>query len=211
MALRVLQTIISTAAAIVVFVGLDTLNLPLAVGALGVSFVLALAIAIIRGASNRERRRAGLPRAASATFGVALAFFLLGLTGFAGAGAVVWASDTCTMQAGTQNANITLTGFFSKAVCQKVEGSTQNRVLGFLSDVDKIVSKLPDVGRIFGLVGTAQFHDSAPGGGEICTGWYAQARWVVITVRDQGVFDYYGKAMCNSLNAQGLLMYPWNH
>jgi hypothetical protein len=210
MGLRLVQLVISTAAAFVAFVGVDTLNLPLFIGAAVVSLVVALAIGLVRAANNRERRRAGLPRAASATFGVAVAFFLLDLTGTAGAGAVVWASDTCTMQMGTQNANITLTGFFSKAVCQKVEGSAQNQVLGVLGDGEQVLSKLPGIGLIFGAVGTAQFHDGPPSGGVICTGWYRQARWVVVTVRDQGLLDYYGKAMCGSLNKQGLLSYPWD-
>jgi hypothetical protein len=207
--LRVLQTVISTAAAFVIFEALDAQDVPLAVGVAVLSLVLFLVIQLVRSADNRERRRAGLPRAASATLGVAFAFSLLDLAGSAGAGAVVWASDSCTMQVGTHNANITLTGFFSKAVCQKVETSAQNRELGFLGDVVQGLSQFPVVGGVFGAVGSAQFHDSSPGGDVICTGWYRQARWVVITVRDQGVFDSYGNAMCGSLSKQGLLTYPW--
>jgi hypothetical protein len=212
MGLRLVNFVIATAAAFVAFEGVDTLNLPLVIGAAVVGLVAALAIGLIRGANNRERRRAGLPRAASATVGVALAFFLLDLTGYAGAGAVVWASDTCTMQMGTQNANITLTGFFSKQVCQNIEGSPRNKVLGFLGDVDRVLSHVPGVGgTIFGAVGTAQFHDGSPSGDVICTGWPRDARWVVVTVRDQGILDIYGKSMCGSLNSQGLLTYPWDH
>ena len=208
--LRLVQLVISTAAALVAFEGVDTLNLPLVIGAGVVGLVAALAIGLIRAANNRERRRAGLPPAASAAVGVALAFSLLGLVGTAGAGAVVWTNDTCTMQMGTQNANITLTGFFSKQVCQNVESSSQNKVLGILGDADRVLSKLPVVGGIFGAVGTAQFHDGSPSGGVICTGWLRQARWVVVTVRDQGILDIYAKSMCGSLNSKGLLTYPWD-
>jgi hypothetical protein len=213
MALRLAQLVITTVAAYVAFEGVDTLNLPLIIGAAVVSLVTALAVALILAANKRERRKAGLPRAASATLGVAVAFLMLELAGFAGAGAVVWASDTCTMQMGSQNANITLTGFFSKQVCQNVEGSTQNKVLGVLGDVDRILSHVPGVGGIiFGAVGTAQFHDGSPSGQVICTGWPREVRWVVVTVRGQGFFGgYYGKKMCGSLNSQGLLTYPWDH
>jgi hypothetical protein len=211
-ALRFINFVVATAAAFVAFEGVDTLNLPLVIGAAVVSLVVGFAIALIRGANNRERRRAGLPRAASATVGVAVAFFLLDLTGFVGAGAVVWASDTCTMQMGSQNANMTLTGFFSKQVCQHVEASTENKVAGVLGDIDKALSKIPGIGgAIFGAIGTAQFHDGSPSGQVICTGWPREARWVVVTIRDQGILDYYGHQMCDSLNSQGLLMYPWDH
>jgi|HubBroStandDraft_6_1064221.scaffolds.fasta_scaffold00015_123 hypothetical protein len=211
MGLRLVNFVVATAAAFVAFEGVDTLNVPLVIGAGVVSLVVGLSISLIRGADNRERRRAGLPRAAGATVGAALAFFLLDLTGMAGAGAVVWASDTCTMQMGSQNADITLQGFFSKQVCQAVEGSTENRVVGFLGDVDKVLSHIPGIGGIvFGAVGTAQFHDGSPSGQLICTGWPRQARWVVVTVRDQGIFDIYGKSMCSSLNSEGLLTYPWD-
>ena len=212
MGLRLVQLVISIAAAFVIFEGADTLNLPLIVGAAVVNLVVALAFGLIRAANNRERRRAGLPRASSATVGVALAFLMLELAGYGGAGAVVWASDTCTMQMGTQNADIALTGFFSKQVCQNVERSTQNKVLGVLGDVDRVLSKLPVVGKIFGAVGTAQFHDGSPSGQVICTGWPRELRWVVVTVRGQGLFGgYYGHKMCGSLNSQGLLTYPWDH
>ena len=164
MGLRLLQLVVSIAAAFVAFEGIDTLNLPLIIGAAVVGLVTALAVGLILAANRKERRKAGLPRAASATIGVALAFSLLELVGTTGAGAVVWTSDSCTMRMGTQNANITLTGFFSKQVCQNVEGSTQNKVLGVLGDADRVLSQLPVVGRIFGEVGTAPFHDGSPSG-----------------------------------------------
>ncbi len=211
MALRLVQLVITTVAAYFVFEGVDTLNLPLAIGAAVVTLVAALAVGLILAAEKRERRKAGLPRPANATLGVLLAFSLLELVGSAGAGAVVWTTDTCTMQMGTQNANITLTGFFSKQVCQNVEGSTQNKVLGILGAADRVLSKFPLVGGIFGAVGTAQFHDGTPSGDVICTGWLREARWVVVTIRDQGVFDTYGNAMCGSLKSEGLLTYPWDH
>lgn len=211
MGLRFLQLVIQTAAAFACFEGIDTLNVPLIVGSGAVSLVAALAIGLIRAANNKERRRAGLPRAASATVGVALAFSLLDLMGIVGAGAVVWANDTCTLQMGSQNANITLTGFFSKEVCQQVEGSSQNKIAGILGDIEQGLSKLPVVGGIIGAVGTAQFHDGSPSGEIICTGWPRQARWVVVTVRDQGVLDYYGNEMCDTLISEGLLTYPWDH
>lgn len=213
MTLRFLQLVISTAAAFVAFLGLDTLNVPLSVGALGVGFVLDVVIGLIRRANNKERQRAGLPRAASATFGVGVAFLLLNLAGSVGAAAVVWATDTCTMQVGTYNANITLTGFYSKAVCNNVERSAQNKVLGVLGVVGKdFADKVPLSGGLFRyFVGSAQFHDSSPTGNEVCTGWYRQARWAVITVRDQSNtgLDVLGNRMCNSLKGQGLLTYPW--
>jgi hypothetical protein len=131
---------------------------------------------------------------------------------------VVWATDACTMQVGTHNANITLRGFFSKAVCEKVEASAQNRAAGGLADVVQGIGQIidastgtPFAGAVAGALGSVQFHDGSPSGGEICTGWYRQARWVVITVRDQGVFDSYGNAICKSLDSQGLLAYPWDH
>jgi hypothetical protein len=211
MGLRLTQLVISIAAGYFAFDGVDTLDLPLIIGAAAVGLVSALAIGFIRSAEKRERRKAGLPRAASATFGVALAFSLLELVGTAGAGAVVWTNDTCTMQIGSQSADITITGFFSRQVCQNVEGSGQNKVLTFLGDADHLLSKLPGVGVIAGVVGSAQLHDGSPSGPIVCTGWLRQARWVVVTVRDQGIFDIYGKSMCDSLNSEGLLTYPWDH
>jgi len=217
MALRAVQSVLSVAAAFVAFEGLDTRNLPLAIGALVAIAIVSLAISLIQMANARERRRAGLPRPASATFGVALAFILLDFVGSAGAGAVVWATDTCTMQVGSHNANITLTGFFSKAVCQNVEASSQNQKAGFLADVVQGVAKFVDTatgtgfaGAVAGELGSVQFHDGSPGGNTVCTGWYREARWVVVTVRDLGDFDRYGNAMCKSLNSQGLLASPWD-
>jgi hypothetical protein len=211
MGLRLVQLVITTLAAYFAFEGLDTLNLPLVIGAGTVTLVTALAVGLILSAEKRERRKAGLATSASATVGVVLAFSLLELVGTAGAGAVVWTNDTCTMQMGTQNANLTLTGFLSKQVCQSVEGSTQNKLAGLLGNADRALSKLPVVGGLFGALGTPEFHDSSPGGPIVCTGWLREARWVVVTVRDQGLFDIYGKSMCGSLKSEGLLTYPWEH
>ena len=211
MGLRLLRLVVSIAAAYAAFEGVDTLDLPLVIGAGVVTLVTAVAVGLIMSAEKRERRQAGLPRAASATVGVALAFSLLELVGTAGAAAIVWTNDTCTMQMGTQNANITLTGFFSKQVCENVEGSTQNKLAGVLGDADRALSTLPVVGGLIGAIGSPEFHGGSPDGPIVCTGWLREARWVVVTVRDQGVLDIYGKSMCGSLNSEGLLTYPWDH
>ena len=67
------------------------------------------------------------------------------------------------------------------------------------------------MGGLFGALGTPEFHDGSPSGPIICTGWLREAQWVVVTVRDQGAFDIYGKSMCGSLNSEDLLTYPWEH
>lgn len=210
MGLRFLQLLITTAAAYAAFIGFDTANEPLIIGALVAIAVGSLVVGLIRRAKERERRDAGLPRSASATFLVAVAFLLLEWVGYAGAGAVVWASDTCTTQFGSHNANITFTGFFSKAGCQSAENTSQNHVMGVIGTINEdILSKLPGVGNIASALGSPELHDGAPVGNTVCTGWPRQARWIIVTVRDQGTFDIFGKAMCKNLNGQGLLTYPW--
>ncbi|HEX6508666.1 MAG TPA: hypothetical protein VF221_13640, partial [Chloroflexota bacterium] len=73
-------------------------------------------------------------------------------------GTVTWFSDSCTVQMGNQNANLTLQGWGSKTACQEMENNAANTVMKVLD--------------VFSL-GRVDFatHEAAPSGTEVCSGW----------------------------------------
>ncbi|MGC2192649.1 MAG: hypothetical protein WA751_09980 [Candidatus Dormiibacterota bacterium] len=112
---------------------------------------------------------------------------LIGLALGAVVGGVTWATNSCTMQVGGHNANITLQGWASEATCTQVETSNVNRLAGLVGDVTD------------GLL-SVSWRAGTPGGDVICSGWKGFTNY---TVRDFGVtgLDVIGHALCSDLQA----------
>lgn len=109
---------------------------------------------------------------------------VLGVVGVAVA-AGTWYSNSCTMRVGSFNANVTLRGWGSEAICQNVEANSVNQVGGLLEHI-----------LTFGIVST-EWQPGVPDGAVVCSGWKGAIQY---TVQDTGG-QIFGRELCSTLSA----------